>query len=194
MKVWLVPENWNRQTVADNSSLCASSSQELTPDEMVALTDSGLFEADDSQPSPAPVTVKRELTPEEEKEEQAREAERKVEKFKEKKRSLLADMQMQQLHCDIMQTKLANKKATGAPDVKYCADFQNDLEKHNKNMKKTVQMMQKFCANADGVNARALPNLMDACEQLATKHKDIEHWAQKFGVDESRPATKKQKK
>ena len=124
MKVWLVPENWNRQTVADNSSLCASSSQELTPDEMVALMDSGLFEADDSQRSPAPVTVKRELTPEEEKEEQAREAERKVENFKEKKRSLLADMQMQQLHCEIMQTKLANnKKAAGAPDVKYCADF-----------------------------------------------------------------------
>ena len=36
LKVWLVPENWNRQTVADNSSLRASSSQELTPDEMTA--------------------------------------------------------------------------------------------------------------------------------------------------------------
>ena len=36
LKVWLVPENWIRQTVADNSSLCASSSQELTPDEMIA--------------------------------------------------------------------------------------------------------------------------------------------------------------
>ena len=30
------PENWNRQTVADTSSLRASSSQELTPDEMTA--------------------------------------------------------------------------------------------------------------------------------------------------------------
>ena len=104
-----------------------------------------------------------------------------MENFKEKKRSLLADMQMQQLHCEIMQTKLANKKAAGAPDVKYCADFQNDLEKHSKNMKKTVQLMQKFCANAEAVNAKALPGLMDACEQLAAKHKDIEHWAEKFG-------------
>ena len=156
LKVWLVPENWNRETVADNSSLAASSSQEMTSDEMAALMETGLFEADAIQSAPAPIPVKRELTPEEEIEAQAKEAERKVENFKEKKRSLLADMQMQQLHCEIMQTKLANKKATGAPDVKYCADFQNDLEKHNKNMKKTVQMMQKFCANADTANAKTL--------------------------------------
>ena len=86
LKVWLVPENWSQTIVAwprNNSSLAASSSQEMTSDEMAALMETGLFEADAIQSAPAPIPVKRELTPEEEKEEQAREAERKVENFKE---------------------------------------------------------------------------------------------------------------
>ena len=80
LKVWLVPENWNRAAVSDNSSLAASSSQEMTSDEMAALMETGLFEADAIQFAPAPIPVKRELTPEEEIEAQATEAERKVEK------------------------------------------------------------------------------------------------------------------
>ena len=78
--------------------------------------------------------------------------------------------------------------------MKYIADFQNDLAKHAKNMKKTVTMMQRFCAADGAVNEKALPNLIDTCDQLAAKHKDIEHWAGKFGVDEQRQVTKKAKK
>ena len=54
LKVWLVPENWSQTIVAwprDNSSLAASSSQEMTSDEMVALMETGIFEADATESS-----------------------------------------------------------------------------------------------------------------------------------------------
>ena len=114
--------------MADLTSLCASSSQDgLSVEEMTALTESGLFPTQ-SEPTPEAVQVKQEPTPEEEKDAEAKEANKKVEDFKAGKRQLLANMQMHQLHCDIMQTKLTSKKAAKAPDVKYSADFQNDLE------------------------------------------------------------------
>ena len=55
-------------------------------------------------------------------------------------------------------------------------------------------MMQHFCAHDEAMNQKALPGLIDAWDQLAAKHKDIEHWAEKFGVDEQRQTTKKAKK
>ena len=143
---------------------------------------------------PKAVQVKEELTPEEEKDAEAKQAETRAANFRAGKRQLLTNMQMQDLHCDIIKTKLEAKIKQKAPDVKYSADFQNDLAKHAKNMKKTVTMMQRFCANDEALNEKALPALIDACDQLAAKHKDIEHWAEKFGVDEQRQTSKKAKK
>ena len=194
LKVWLVPKSWKRDTMADLTSLCASSSQDgLSVEEMTALTESGLFQTQ-CEPTPQAVQVKQELTPEEEKDAEAKQAETRAAKFRAGKRQLLATMQEQDLHCDIIKTKLEAKIKQRAPEVKYIADFQNDLAKHAKAMKKTVTMMQRFCANDEGLNEKELPRLIDACDQLAAKHKDIEHWAQKFGVDEQRQTTKRAKK
>ena len=189
-----MPKTWKRDAVADLTSLCASSSQVgLSVEEMTALTESGLFPTQ-SEPTPEAVQVKQEPTPEEEKDAEAKQAETRAAKFRAGKRQLLATMQEQDLHCDIIKTKLEAKIKQKAPDVKYVADFQNDLAKHAKNMKKTVSMMQRFCATDGAVNEKALPALIDTCDQLAAKHKDIEHWAGKFGVDEQRQVTKKAKK
>ena len=173
LKVWLVPKTWKRDAVADLTSLCASSSQVgLSVEEMTALTESGLFPTQ-SEPTPEAVQVKQEPTPEEEKDTEAKQAETRAAKFRAGKRQLLATMQEQDLHCDIIKTKLEAKIKQRAPDVKYSADFQNDLAKHTKNMKKTVTMMQRFCAADGAVNEKALPNLIDTCDQLAAKHKEI---------------------
>ena len=194
MKVWLVPKTWKRDSVADLTSLCASSSQDgLSVEEMTALTESGLFPTQ-SEPTPEAVQVKQEQTPEEEKDAEEKQAEARATKFKAGKRHLLATMQMQDLHCDIIKTKLDAKIKQKVPDVKYSNDFQNDLAKHAKNMKKMVLTMQKVFANDGALNEKELPNLIDACDHLAAKHKDIEHWAEKFGVDEQRQTTKKTKK
>ena len=194
MKVWLVLKTWKRDSVADLTSLSASSSQaDVSVEEMIALTESGLFQTQ-REPTTEIVQVKQELTPEEEKDAEEKQAEARATKFKAGRRQLLTNMQMQDLHCDIIKTKLEAKIKQKAPDVKYSADFQNDLAKHAKNMKKTVTMMQKFCADDGALNEKALPALIDTCDQLAAKHKDIEHWAEKFGVDESRQQPKKTKK
>ena len=138
MKVWLVPKTWKRDAVADLTSLCASSSQDgLSVEEMTALTESALFPTQ-SEPTPEAVQVKQEPTPEEEKDAEAKQAEARVAKFRAGKRQLLAEMQMQDLHCDIIKTKLESKIKAKVPDVKYSADFQNDLAKHAKSMKKTI--------------------------------------------------------
>ena len=180
--------------MADLTSLCASSSQDgLSVEEMTALTESGLFPTQ-SEPTPEAVQVKQEPTPEEEKDAEEKQAEARATKFKAGRRQLLATMQMQDLQCDIIKTKLETKIKQKIPDVKYSADFQSDLAKHAKNMKKLVTTMQKFCANDGALNEKALPALIDACDQLAAKHKDIEHWAEKFGVDEQRQTTKKARK
>ena len=118
---------------------------------MTALTESALFPTQ-SEPTPNVVQVKEELTPEQEKDAEAKQAETRAAKFRAGKRQLLATMQEQDLHCDIIKTKLEAKIKQKAPDVKYSADFQNDLAKHAKNMKKTVTMMQKFCANDGALN------------------------------------------
>ena len=189
-----MPKTVKRDAVADLTSLCASSRQDgLSVEEMTALTESGLFQTQ-REPTTEVVQVKQELTPEEEKDAEAKQAETRAAKFRAGKRQLLATMQEQDLHCDIIKTKLEAKIKQKVPDVKYSADFQNDLAKHAKNMKKMVLTMQKFCANDGAVNEKELPNLIDACDNLAAKHKDIEHWAEKFGVDEQRQTGKKARK
>ena len=156
MKVWLVPKKWSRDMVADLTSLCASSSQaDVSVEEMTALTESGLFQTQ-SAPTTEAVQVKQELTPEEEKDAEAKQAQTRAAKFRAGKRQLLATMQMQDLQCDIIKTKLETKIKQKIPDVKYSADFQNDLAKHGKNMKKTVTMMQRFCANDEALNEKGV--------------------------------------
>ena len=188
MKVWTIPMKWDRFTEADWTSFTASVQADASADELAEANNALKTMGSNCVPAPGNVVVKNEETGEAD---PTKEVTERVESFKLNKKQVLSKLQTDQLNCDIMMATLKAKQTEGDSSVKYSENFANDLDAHNKKLVKTAKMIHRYCANDPAVNEAGLPSLIDVCASLANKQKDINYWAQRFGLIEQKEPKRK---